>query len=154
MDRGKWSQQGVPHKGWQFSHLIDLGDLVRTCEMCETRSIRYVHYMEHPDYDDVLRVGSACAGKMEEDYEAAKERDKNAKSKASRQRDWMNAPWKESQKGNSYINRKGYNIVLYQKSGCWAYIISERKGDQSWPGSDFATKDAAKLAAFNRYVEL
>ena len=62
MDLGKWSQPGVPHKGWQFRDFEDLGDLIGLCEMCETRPIRYVHYMEHPDYGAVLGIGSDCAG--------------------------------------------------------------------------------------------
>ena len=56
---------GVPHKGWFCVDLEDLGDILGTCEMCETQSIRYVHHMEHHDYPDVLGVGRVCAEKME-----------------------------------------------------------------------------------------
>ena len=154
MDRGKWSQQGVPHRGWQFRSLEDLGDLVGTCEMCESQSIRYVHYMEHPDYGDVLGVGSVCAGHMEEDYTAAQERERRAKSKANRRTSWMQAQWKESAKGNPYINRNGFNVVVYARSGRWAYRIEERQTGQSWSESGFASEDDAKLAAFERYVDL
>ena len=154
MDHGKWSQQAVPHKGWKFCGFTDLEDLVGTCEMCETQSIRYVHHMEHPDYGSVLGVGKVCAGHMEEDYRAAQEREKQAKSIADRRTRWMNAQWKESQQGNSYINRNGFNVVLYRSSDRWAYRIKERQAERSWSKSGFATEDAAKLAAFNLYVEL
>ena len=80
MDRGKWSQQGVPQKGWQCIDFEDLGGLDGICEMCETQSIRYVHHMEHSDYDAVLGVGSVCAENMGEDYTAPREREKKAKS--------------------------------------------------------------------------
>ena len=105
-----------PHKGWQFCGFTDLEDLVGTCEMCETRSIRYVHHMEHPDYDAVLGVGRVCAGHMEEDYKAAQEGERQAKSIANRRTRWMKAQWKKSLKGNSYINRNGLNVVLYRSS--------------------------------------
>ena len=154
MDHGKWSRQDVPHKGWKFFDFEDLGDLVGTCEMCETQSIRYVHYMKHPDYGSVLLVGRVCAGHMEEDYRAAQEREKQAKSIADRRTRWMNAQWKQSEIGNSYINRNGFNVVLYRSRYGWMYRIEERQGERSWSKSGFATRDDAKLAAFNLYVEL
>ena len=122
--------------------------------MCETQSIRYVHYMEHPDYGAVLRVGRVCAGHMEEDYRAAQERERQAKSIANRRTRWMKAQWKNSQRSNSYINRNGFNVVLYRSSGRLAYRIKERQAERSWSKSGFATENDAKLAAFVRYVEL
>lgn len=151
---GKWSQKGVPHKGWQFRSLEDLGDLVGTCEMCETQSIRYVHYMEHPDYGDVLGVGSVCAGNMEEDYAAAQERERQAKSTTNRRTRWMQARWRESARGNPYINRNGSNIVVFRRSNRWAYRIQDRQTEQSWGESGFSSEDEAKLAAFERFVTL
>ena len=154
MAYGKWSQQGVPHRGWQFHDLEDLGDLVGTCQMCETQSIRYVHYMKHPDYPDMLGVGSVCAGNMEENYAAPKERESRAISIAARRKRWMEAEWRESERGNSFINRDGCNIVLYRRSGRWAYRIEERQTEEQWSAPGFASEDEAKLAAFNRFVEL
>ena len=154
MDRGKWSQQGVPHKGWQFQSLEDLGDLVGTCEMCETQSIRYVHHMEHPDYADMLGVGRVCAGHMEEDYTAAQHRESRFKSRANRRQRWMQTQWKKSKSGNQYMNRKGFNVVMYQRAGRWAYRILERRTEKEWRKSGFGSEDDAKLAAFERYVDL
>ena len=154
MDRGKWSQPGVPHKGWQCIDFEDLERVDETCEMCETRRIRYVHYMEHQDYGEVLGVGAVCARNMEDDYTAALEREKRAQSKARRLTTWMNGKWRTSAKGNSFINRNGFNIVLYRGYGGWAYQIKEREGEQSWSKSGFASKEKAKLAAFERFIEL
>ena len=122
--------------------------------MCETQAIRYVHYMEHPDYGAVLGVGCVCAGRMEEDYKAAQERERQAKSRTTRQARWMKAQWKKSQKGNLKINRRGFIVVVYRISGRWAYWIKERQGERSWSKSGFASEDKAKLAAFERYVDL
>jgi hypothetical protein len=63
---GKWSQPGVPHKGWQCEEPIDDvgGDGMETCEMCERTLVRYIHIMSHPDYPGELRCGCVCAGNM------------------------------------------------------------------------------------------
>jgi hypothetical protein len=75
---GKWSQAGVPHRGWTCIGVDDLEEPDHTCEMCEHAEVRYVHVMTHPDYgggEAELLVGCICAGRMEEDYQQAKERE-------------------------------------------------------------------------------
>jgi hypothetical protein len=52
--RGKWSQVGVPHKGWRCIDVEDLGSPNQVCQMCESREIRFVHRMEHDDYPEIL----------------------------------------------------------------------------------------------------
>ena len=52
--------------------------------MCEHAEIRFVHYMEHKDYPEVLGVGCICASNMEEDYTAAAEREQELRSRARR----------------------------------------------------------------------
>ena len=146
MDRGKWSQQDVPHKGWQICDFTDLEDLVGTCEMCETQSIRYVHYMEHSDYGAVLGVGRVCAGHMEEDYKAAQERERQAKSIANRRTRWLKAQWKKS--ATAVLAGS-----LYQPQRLQCCPVS-RQAERSWSESGFATEYDAKLAAFERYVEV
>ena len=155
MNRGKWSQQGVPHRGWQCIDFEDLEGLDGICEMCETRPIRYVHHMEHPDYGAVLGVGSVCAGNMEEDYAAAQERERKAQSMAGRRTRWMKSnKWLMSSKGNPYMNRNGFNIVVSLRYGRWGYLIRENEGERSRRKSGFGSEDAAKLAAFECFVEL
>ena len=154
MSRGKWSVPGVPHKGWRLVSFDDLGDLLETCAMCETQEIRYVHYMEHDNYPEVLGVGSVCAGHMEEDYTAPRQREQRAKSLATRQSRWMNATWRESLKDNPFLNRNGFNVVLYPTSNLWAYRIERRDSGLSWRTTGYLTLEDAKLAAFHRYEDL
>ncbi len=112
---GKWSKEGVPHKGWVCFDIEDLGDPLQTCEMCEVQTIRYVHYMEHSDYDENLEVGCVCAGHMEEDYEQAKAREQKLKNAVQRRKNWLKRKWKISDKGNDYININSLNIVIFNK---------------------------------------
>jgi len=74
MGTGKWKKSGVPHKGWQCIHMEDLGDVIGVCEMCEYKSIRYVHHMKHPEYSKTIGAGCRCAGNMEKDYANALDR--------------------------------------------------------------------------------
>ena len=122
--------------------------------MCETMSIRYVHYMEHPDYPEVLGVGQVCASNMEEDYAAAQAREKKAKNVARRRANWMSAEWRESNKGNHYINRQGFNIALFRRFDGWAYWIKNRVTGRGEGGTRYSTEDEAKAAAFERFIML
>lgn len=69
-----WNLPGVPHKGWTEINAIDLredyGDeyVPEICEMCDRGGLRYVYFMSHPGFEDLLGVGSTCAAKMQQDY--------------------------------------------------------------------------------------
>jgi hypothetical protein len=76
---GKWSQRGVPHKGWTCTEVYDLDDDRVTCEMCESAEVRYVHVMKHPQWQGYLEVGCICAGNMEQDLIGAELREKEFK---------------------------------------------------------------------------
>ena len=79
-DHGKWSEAGVPKKGWNCIGIDDLEEPSQTCEMCGTAEIRYVHYMQHPDYPEELAVGCICAENMEQDYVRPRERERRCPS--------------------------------------------------------------------------
>ena len=152
---GKWSQPGVPHKGWTCTGIDDLGAPDEICEMCEVQSIRYVHYMEHPDYPDDLGVGCICAGHMEQDYEAARNRERSIKNAARRRSKWLNRAWRISAKGNPYLNTDGFNIVLYKQDGKWSGTITNREtGERFNARRIYPTLDQAKLAAFDGMIFL
>ncbi len=73
----------------------------------------------------MLGVGRVCAENLEEDYVAAGQREKRAQSKVRRRTTWMQAKWKMSCRGNAYINRNGFNIVLYRRFRGWARGVCE-----------------------------
>ena len=123
--------------------------------MCETQSIRYVHYMTHPDYSDELEVGCVCAGHMEQDYEAARHRERSIKNSARRRSRWLNRTWATSSKGNPYLNTDGFNIVLYKQGNQWTGAIADRAtGEKTQARRRYATLDQAKLAAFDGMIFL
>ena len=153
---GKWSQPGVPHRGWTCVLVDDLGDLGSICEMCEVQEIRYVHHMQHPDYPDELEVGCVCAGHMEENYERPQQRERNLKNAARRRQSWLQRKWKISSRGNAYLNIDELNITIFEKAtGSWGGRILERETDREITSRyEYLTEDQAKLAAFDAMIFL
>ena len=150
-DRGKWSQAGVPHRGWTCVDVEDLEELAQFCEMCESAEIRYVHLMKHPDYPETLGVGCVCAERMEEDYVNPRLREKKIRSRAHRRNTWPKRQWKVSSKGNSYLNTEGFNLVVFPVSGpgggYWGLRIKHKETGRSQVGRQrYVTEDAAKWA--------
>lgn len=153
---GKWRQPSVPHKGWTCVNIEDLGAPDAICEMCETQEIRYIHYMEHPAYAEVLGVGCICAGHMAEDYEGARRRELDLKNAGGRRRRWLTRKWKISAKGNPYLNTDGFNIVVFPKlDGSWGGRIEDRgTGCSVMSQRQYMSEDHAKLAAFDAMIFL
>src|SRR5262249_17023418 len=119
------------------------------CEMCEVQSIRYVHVMTHPLYPD-LRCGCVCAGHMEEDYAAARQREHQFKLRQARRSRWLTRRWRCSQQGNDFLNTDGFNVVVFPRpGGVWsARVTDTRCGVTRFSQLPYTTPDAAKLAAF------
>lgn len=153
---GKWSQPGVPKKGWACVGVEDLGSPDAICEMCEVQEIRYVHTMSHPDYADELNVGCVCAEKMEDDYVRPRLREKALRSAAGRKKRWLSRKWRISTRGNSYINTDGFNITIYSnRDGSWGGRIEEGESGRAVTSRKrYRTEDAAKLAAFDGMIFL
>ena len=151
--RGKWSQPGVPHKGWMCTDVEDLGDPGAVCEMCKSQKIRYVHYMKHPDYPDELGVGCVCAGHMGQDRDSPKRRERNLKNAHRRRNNWLDRNWRTSEKGNPYLNTDGFNVVVYENGDKWCYRVKDRStSKQVSLYRAYDTMDQAKLAAFDRMI--
>lgn len=153
---GKWSQPGVPHKGWTCVGVEDLQEPSAICEMCETQEIRYAHAMTHRDYAGELHVGCVCAEKMEDDYTGPRLREKALRSAAGRKKRWLSRKWKTSARGNAYLNTDGFNITVYANGdGSWGGRIEEQgTGRTIASRRRYPTEDAAKLAAFDGMIFL
>ena len=153
---GKWNQASVPHKGWTFTSVDDLGGPAAVCEMCETQDIRYVHHMEHPDYPETLGVGCVCAENMESNYEAPRRRERALRNATQRRHRWLSRKWKGSAKGNAYLNTDGLNITIFLKRPVlWGARIEDRTSGQAVTSKQrYTTEDSAKLAAFDAMISL
>ena len=127
----------------------DLGEPVGQCEMCGKESIRYVHQMEHDGYPETLDCGCVYAERMEDDPVRPRQREQRMKSKAGRRARWLSRRWRESAKGNDYINVQGRRITIFPHNyspGKWCYCI-----DGQFSKRAFTTDEEAKLAAFEEF---
>ncbi|WP_082782262.1 hypothetical protein [Acetobacter senegalensis] len=148
--RGKWSQAGVPKKGWSCVGVDDLEEPQQLCQMCESIEIRYVHIMEHPDYVDQLQVGCVCAEHMEEDYKRPREREQRLKKAAKRRTSWANRTWRVSRMGNPYLNVEGFNLVIYARQDKWSVNIKNRASGITKSGRKlYSSVSEAKIGALN-----
>jgi hypothetical protein len=156
-NRGKWSQPNVPHKGWECIKIEDSGELSSICEMCETKSIRYIHYMQHPDYDQILGVGCVCAGNMESNLLRAKRRENFMRSRKGKRKRWINRKWKISQRGNSFIESDGFVVVIKYSNSFWSASIKHKHESSEkwhWIRKKYNSEDQAKLAAFDLLTKI
>jgi len=154
---GKWSEPGVPHRGWKNVGEMDLREEDRNaeleiCQMCEAREIRYVHVMQHPDYPDELRCGAVCAGKLAEDYAGAQQRDKSMRSRATKRLNFENRKgWKTAANGNPYIVVDGFHITIPTRPGRGYGIGVKIDGTakHKWGEKVYTSIIAAKKGAFD-----
>jgi hypothetical protein len=121
---GKWSEPGVPHRGWTCTGVEDLEKAAQLCEMCESASVRYVHHMTHPDYPETLGVGCICAERMENDYVNPRAREQRLRSRARRRRTWPEREWRISARGNYYLRTEGFVLTVYE--------VCDRYGELFW----------------------
>lgn len=150
--RGKWAQEAVPKKNWACINTEDLGEPSLTCEMCEAMTIRYVHYMKHPNYPETLACGQICAGHMSEDLLGAAARDNTMKSNAGRRNRFPNRKtWYRNQNGNLQLNDDNLRITIFCKAGTdWkAVVFNHNTGKSHFTRDIFKTAQDAQKAAFD-----
>ena len=148
--RGKWSQAGVPHKGWRCVDVEDRAAADHVCQMCESQPVRFVHHMEHDDYSEILEVGCVCAGHMEQDLEGARRRDRAMASRAGKRARWLQRQWRVSAKGNEWLRADGYRVVVYRKGTEWGATVASADDRFVHHGRrTFRTASEVKLAAFD-----
>jgi hypothetical protein len=160
----RWDQPGVPHKGWTAEHVEDHEEPVFQCEMCGNPAVRYVHVMVHPEWPGELRVGCICAGRMEENYAAARDRERQARNRAQRRqrlterhdrarRLWVQPErWRVSGKGNFWRWAGGVRVTVFRSEyppHAWRGWIGDELGQLRHPSAE-----AAMAAMFARLFPL
>lgn len=107
----------APLSDWYPTDLIDIEDEnssngLFTCELCGCSRVRFVHVMEHDLYFESVSVGCICAGIMEGDILAAKERERLMKNRARRKRNFPKRKWKETPNGDYILMYKSSYIQM------------------------------------------
>jgi len=107
----------APISDWECVDMYDVvGDggqeFLFTCELCQCSQVRYVHVMRHPEYFEDIHVGCICAGIMDGDILAAKERDREMKNRAKRKRNYLKRKWLWEANGNRFMRYKNRGITI------------------------------------------
>jgi hypothetical protein len=154
-----WNSKDVPHKGWILIDVIDIREdgqpidetEYEKCMMCGNERIRYVHIVEHKDFEEEYRVGCICAEKMTEDYVNPREREKELKQRSNERISWIKKKWNTSKSGNHYLNIDGNNLVVFDDSitGKYKCKINDKFGSKT-----YNEISAAKIGLFNKIEEL
>lgn len=149
--RGKWAQRGVPKKRWTCNDVVDHGNDMQVCEMCEEQQIRFAHVMSHPEYDGQLHVGCVCAGNMSEDLGGARRREATVKNRAAKRRRWTRRRrWRVAENGERTLKAYGYITRVFPRDGGWGCEVNPVGGAriEILPGV-FDTLESAQLAGFD-----
>lgn len=149
--RGRWSLAGVPHKGWYCINNEDLGEPSMRCQMCESSDIRYVHYMQHPNYSEVLACGVVCAGNTEQNVQRAASREKKLRSRAKSRANFpKRRRWYLNTKGNPQIRVGAFVITMFQKANGWGGVVNHpRLRNGAFTRERFSDLASAQMAAFD-----
>jgi hypothetical protein len=91
---GLWEVEGLPHRGWTCLYVTDLGEPTVLCEMCGTRTLRYVHAMAHDDHPEALHVGCVCAEHMALGYrDRGRRNEQRLAARACRRERFLTIEW-------------------------------------------------------------
>ena len=129
----RWEREGIPHKGWKEIGIEDLGEDLEfgddveyeQCEMCGQEKIRYVHILQHSDFNGELRVGCVCAEHMTDDYINPQKSERELKNRLNRKKNFMRREWQERAQGKYVLRYKGENItIMKSKYGAgWGVLL-------------------------------
>ncbi|MBV8076423.1 MAG: hypothetical protein JO284_08500 [Planctomycetaceae bacterium] len=160
----RWDRPDLPHKGWLCVDLVDHEEPEFACEMCGNPEVRYEHVMAHPDVPGTIGAGCVCAGHMEEDDRAARERERVARNVAARRARlqarhaqalarWADPDaWRVSEKGNYWRKARGVRVTVFRDPrtpAAWRAAIGDRFGTRT-----YTTAEAAMRGVFDRLFPL
>ena len=77
--------------------------------------------MQHKGYPEVIEVGCICAGVMEGDILAAKDRERMLKNRANRRKSFIHKTWIETEKGALKLIYKHSLYVIYRAGSGYYY---------------------------------
>lgn len=146
----------APLDGWYCDDVIDIeeensSDGLYTCELCGCSRVRFVHVMQHDEYFEEVRVGCVCAGIMEGDVLAARERERIIKNRAKRKRNFPKRKWKTNYFGALELKYKGSLIHILPSTPERKYYIVRCNGQNVWEYKNRLITNflAAAYAAFD-----
>lgn len=160
---------GAPFSGWTCKEIYDVRDddwnaPLHACELCGCTKVRYVHVMTHPDYFEDVSVGCICAGIMEGDILAAKDRERLMRNRSKRKRSFPKRKWTRTTNGWSLTyhgeqiligrsrhnpERLGvkYNSTATSKAKCRSTTITSSDTPRTATGTSSSTRNRRRSSS-------
>jgi hypothetical protein len=111
--------------------------------------------MRHPESDETLACGCVCAGNMEHDLGAARQRDESMRSRAAKRTRWLTRRWTISARGNEWLEADGFRVTIFERDHRWAAaVVAVGVSSQHFSRRTYPTENQAKLAAFDLITRL
>ena len=146
---------GAPLSGWHCQEAYDVREddmeaPLHTCELCGCRKVRFVHVMRHPDYFEDVAVGCICAGVMEGDILAARERERLMRNRSKRKRSFPGRKWEQTSHGWR-LTYHGEQILIGRSRRNPKHLGVKCRGKCIWTykGKPIRNFLSAAYAAFN-----
>ena len=147
---------GAPLSGWYCDYIYDVADEEEdsdhielfTCELCDCTQVRFVHVMRHDEYFETVSVGCICAGIMEGDILAARERERLMKNRAKRKRNFPRRQWRKNWYGNYQLTYQGRKVFINNKGGNRYSVYVDGRTAWSYKGKPLDNFVLAAYAAF------
>jgi hypothetical protein len=141
---------GAPLEGWSCINVVDHENETNVCELCGCSKVRYMHIMHHEDFYENLSVGCVCAGVMEGDMLAAKNRERVMKNRARRKQHfpyWRR--WKSTSTGNYLLKYHGLLIFINVQSYNQYTVCCNDRHVYQYKGKPIDSFKYAAYAAFD-----
>jgi hypothetical protein len=144
----------VPQEDWRCMEVADIleqhtGKRDMLCEMCGKETIRFVHIMEHDNFDEVLGVCISCAEAMTGDTVNPRQVEDKVRRKSGARDRWLAGHWYLSVRDNWVTVVDGVNMGVFPvkfQNGQWSCRIGEKFFKGMYP-----SVDEAKYALFEEH---
>ena len=145
---------GAPLDGWYCVSCYDCceepDDELFDCELCGCSAVRYVHVMRHDWYFEEVRVGCICAGIMEDDILAAKEREREVRNRSKRRKNFVRGGWRKMGYGIMRRTYKGRMLAIQKlQDGRYVVYCDGKLVASKYKGKKITDELSAAYAAFD-----
>ena len=113
--------------------------------------MRIVHEMKHAHFYEPISVGCICAGIMEGDILAAKERDRLMRNRSKRRKNFLKRLWDHTSYGVSFLRYRGemIRIITSRIDPNWFEVCCCNKSTRCHKGKPITNFLMAVHAAFD-----
>lgn len=132
----------LPTSGWELVGIDDLGDLVGSCEYCDT-DLRYIHLVTHPKWP-AMEIGTDCCDKLTGTDEASQAHHEYLRVTGMRKRFLDSKRWSNLVPGEWRIKQKGINVCVIAHNSKFSISMNDHSGK-----SEFDSLFAAQVHVFD-----